>query len=568
MTQHQRGDLRMAQGLLPFQYEAESSSGGVTALGGLPLYLDLIKASGLADAVRRHLRVAGDQGWLDVQMVVALLALNLAGGDCVEDLERLEGDSGFAAVVREVEGRLLGPAERRFLKRRWRRERRRSLPSPCSLLAWLGRFHSQEEEGKRQKGTAFIPAMTSQLAGLGLVNRALLGFLQSHRRERVATLDMDATLVESHKRQALYCYKKFKAYQPLNCWWAEQRVVLHSEFRDGNVPAGYEQLRVLKASRDEAAALGVEKVCLRSDAAGYQQDLLLFCGEGQDPRFGVIEFAVSADVTPEFRAAVRQVKEVEWQPLVRRDAEGDCTTTDQEWAEVCYVPSWVGYSKKRADYRFLVIREPLRQLDLGDTDQLPFATEEFAAKGRYKLFAVVTNRTLAWRRGDLVAARALRQERGSPFCHEGRSGRWPDAVGAVRGQCCLVGDHDPRPQPQCSDEAAGPRIGLAYQADEGGTLPPDQPAGARGAPCPPVDRARQCHGRDTDASAGGAANPPGPGSGTTGIDLHLNKHPQFLCRLVRCAARKPPRLPWHGWGDSLYDRRRRDGPAKHAIVTI
>lgn len=399
MTQHQRGDLRMAQGLLPFQYEAESSSGGVTALGGLPLYLDLIKASGLADAVRRHLRVAGDQGWLDVQMVVALLALNLAGGDCVEDLERLEGDSGFAAVVREVERRLLGPAERRFLKRRWRRERRRSLPSPCSLLAWLGRFHSQEEEGKRQKGTAFIPAMTSQLAGLGLVNRALLGFLQSHRRERVATLDMDATLVESHKRQALYCYKKFKAYQPLNCWWAEQRVVLHSEFRDGNVPAGYEQLRVLKASLDEAAALGVEKVCLRSDAAGYQQDLLLFCGEGQDPRFGVIEFAVSADVTPEFRAAVRQVKEVEWQPLVRRDAEGDCTTTDQEWAEVCYVPSWVGYSKKRADYRFLVIREPLRQLDLGDTDELPFATEEFAAKGRYKLFAVVTNRTLP---GDAV----------------------------------------------------------------------------------------------------------------------------------------------------------------------
>src|SRR5690625_1228631 len=224
MTQHQRGDLRMAQGLLPFQYEAESSSGGVTALGGLPLYLDLIKASGLADAVRRHLRVAGDQGWLDVQMLVALLALNLAGGDCVEDLERLEGDSGFAAVVREVERRLLGPAERRVLKRRWRRERRRSLPSPCSLLAWLGRFHSQEEEGKRQKGTAFIPAMTSQLAGLGLVNRALLGFLQSHRRERVATLDMDATLVESHKRQALYCYKKFKAYQPLNCWWAEQRV--------------------------------------------------------------------------------------------------------------------------------------------------------------------------------------------------------------------------------------------------------------------------------------------------------------------------------------------------------
>ena len=57
---------------------------------------------------------------------------------------------------------------------------------------------------------------------------------------------MDATLIETHKRDALPCYKGFKAYQPLNCWWAEQGVMLYSEFRDGNVPAGHEQLRVLQ----------------------------------------------------------------------------------------------------------------------------------------------------------------------------------------------------------------------------------------------------------------------------------------------------------------------------------
>ncbi len=42
---------------------------------------------------------------------------------------------------------------------------------------------------------------------------------------------------------------------------------LHSEFRDGNVPAGHEQLRVLK---DSLAGLpeSVTKVFLRSDTAG------------------------------------------------------------------------------------------------------------------------------------------------------------------------------------------------------------------------------------------------------------------------------------------------------------
>ena len=84
----------------------------------------------------------------------------------------------------------------------------------------------------------------------------------------MATLDMDATLVETGKAEALYCYKHFKAYQPLNTWWAEHGVVLHSEFRDGNVPAGHQQLRVFKAAlgalpprlRPQLYALGASRL--------------------------------------------------------------------------------------------------------------------------------------------------------------------------------------------------------------------------------------------------------------------------------------------------------------------
>ena len=43
------------------------------------------------------------------------------------------------------------------------------------------------------------------------MNQALLGFLQTHRRLAVATLDMDATLIETHKREALPCYKGFNS---------------------------------------------------------------------------------------------------------------------------------------------------------------------------------------------------------------------------------------------------------------------------------------------------------------------------------------------------------------------
>src|SRR5208337_3956162 len=46
-------------------------------------------------------------------------------------------------------------------------------------------------------------------------------------------------------------------------------------------------------------------------------------------------------------------------------------------------------------YRFLTIREPLGELDLGDAEQLPFPTMSFPTLGRYKLFGLVTNRALA-----------------------------------------------------------------------------------------------------------------------------------------------------------------------------
>jgi hypothetical protein len=379
----------LRQGVLGFQYEAERLSTGVTAFAGLPLYLDLVHGSGLAGSVRRHVRVAGSQGWLDIQMALAVVFLNLAGGDCVEDLERLESDSGFAAVLQAIERDLLSRVERRSLKQRWRRKRERTVPSPSALSAWLERFHDAAAP-RAVAGAAFIPVVTEALQGLWQVNQALLGFIQTHQPVTAATLDMDATLIETHKRDALHCYKGFKAYQPLNCWWAEQGTMLYSEFRDGNVPAGHEQLRVLRDCLRYLPA-SVSKVSLRSDTAGYQEELLLYCGEGKDPRFGVIDFAIGADVTQAFRKAVLATAETEWKPLVRM-VDGKAQQTDQEWAEVCFVPNWAGHSLKRADYRFLAIREPLRQLTLGDVAQLPFPTQEFATKGTYKLFAVVTNR--------------------------------------------------------------------------------------------------------------------------------------------------------------------------------
>jgi hypothetical protein len=240
----------MAQGVLPYKYEEEKIDGGMTALAGLPVYLDLASVLGLGDHIRAHMHLRRSQGWTDEQMILSLILLNLAGGDSVDDMRILEKDEGFCKVLGRIETKGLTRRQRRAQERRWRKEHHRSVPSPSAVFRYLEAFHNPEEEKKREKGKAFIPAPNQHLEGLMKVNRDLVASVQKHRPKAEATLDMDATLVETQKEDALFSYKGYKAYQPFNTWWAEQELVLHTEFRDGNVPAGYEQLRVFKNALD------------------------------------------------------------------------------------------------------------------------------------------------------------------------------------------------------------------------------------------------------------------------------------------------------------------------------
>jgi len=383
-----------AQGVLPFRYEAERTNSGMTALAGLPAYLELAAVSGLTRSIRHHLQVCAEkkQGWTDTQIVMPLVLLNLAGGDSVDDLRKLEGDDGFVQVLRRVEMHGLPRRVRREQDRRWRKERKRAVPSPSVVFRYLSAFDNPAEEAKRIAGHAFIPAPNEHLQALSGVNGGLLRFAQQRSPQQEATLDQDASVVETHKEGALYCYQGCKAYQPLSTYWAEQGMVVISELRDGNVPAHYGNLRQLQEGL-MVLPEGVVKVYYRGDTASYQRNLLQYCAEGKDSRFGVIEFAIGVDVTLEFKQAVAEVGESEWRPL-EREVDGQMVPTAQEWAEVCFVPNWTAQRKDGPTYRFLAIRELLEQAELpGLEAQLPFPSMTFGEK-RYKLFGLVTNRDI------------------------------------------------------------------------------------------------------------------------------------------------------------------------------
>ena len=397
----------MAQGALPFKYEEKEKS-GLTALAGLPTFFELAFVLGMVGSIERHLTVrANSQGWMDAEHVMGLILLNLAGGDHVDDLDRLEADDGLCEVMLRLRSHGLSRKERRKLKHRWRKGRQRAFASRSATHRYLKEFHNPAEEERRkeesEKGKrAFIPAPTRHLQGLQRVCTDLVATVHKHHPVKTATLDQDATLNMCNKAEALHCYKGPKAYQPFNTWWAELQLMLHTEFRDGNVPAGHEQLRCFKEALD-CLPEGVSQVFLRSDTAGYQHKLMHYCAEGKNERFGVVQFTISCNVSPEFKAAVRRVNELQWHRLYRTDEEGDKLATNQEWAEVFFVPTDDRRGKDVTPYRYLAIREVVSNPELPGTEQsnpeLPFQTVRLGPKDRqYKLTGVVTNRTLGGER--------------------------------------------------------------------------------------------------------------------------------------------------------------------------
>ncbi len=75
--------------------------------------MDLAAVAGLRESIGRHVQVrAGSQGWTDAQQILSLVLLNVAGGDSVDDLRKL--DEGFLLI--NLPGRVLERARRLIVR--------------------------------------------------------------------------------------------------------------------------------------------------------------------------------------------------------------------------------------------------------------------------------------------------------------------------------------------------------------------------------------------------------------------------------------------------------------------
>jgi hypothetical protein len=335
--------------------ETVPAATGLTSRAGLPLVLETRRALGLDRAIAQHVHVRERRsGYTEVEKVEALVLLLAVGGDCLDDIAVLQADGGLR--------RLVG----------------RPFPSADALRHFLYAFHdealiAQAQAQRPPDRVAYIPAENAALQGLARVIKALVHRVAAQGRSTTATLDHDATLLESHKREAQPHYQGGRGYQPTAVYWVEQDLVVADEYRDGNVGAGMATLPLIQ--RAFASLPPTVTTCyFRADTACYNEPTLQWLADPQRPGGprGPIGFTIGADMTTDLRKVCAAAPEAAWQLFEERPHESvHCT-------EVEFTPG--DWKKDAPPLRYVALRIRKRQGEL------------FASGTDTKYLALVSNR--------------------------------------------------------------------------------------------------------------------------------------------------------------------------------
>lgn len=320
------------QNVLPFNLEITNDE--ITSHAGLALFGEFVTGVGLDRLVNKHLPdPCSNSGLAQGSYVTPLVLMFNGGGRSLEDMRVIKDDSGLRNV--------LGL---------------RKIPSSCAIGDWL-----------RRMGAG------SGLAGLDIVNRALLA--SSLRKDNLSeyTLDIDATAIEAKKDSAKFTYKGFKGYMPMVGHLAENGFVLFDEFREGNDSPGARNLEFIKRCQSRMPK-GKQIKYLRSDSAAYQASIINHCESDG------VKFAIGGDLDISVREAIGSIPAGKW----RKYRNGYIAETVHTM------------NKTKKSFRLIAIKRPVQG-------------ELFSAEGNGVRFTVIaSNRdesgeeTVAWYnlRGD------------------------------------------------------------------------------------------------------------------------------------------------------------------------
>lgn len=370
-----------AEGEFPFQYDWQPAEEVLTTYAGIPLLVRTARSLNMPGSIQRHLHLKQRQrGFDEASYVESFLVLNALGGECLDDFSRLREDAGLAEMLGH------------------------EMPSPEAARKFLYSFHDESTIERAQQAlplgqVSYIAEESEPLRALAQVNQDLVR--EVGRRcpdQKIATIDLDTTIIESWKREAKATYEGGNGYQPMLALWAEMDLAVADQFRDGNVPAHMAPLPVAQRAF-QALPETVTEYYFRGDSACWEKALVRWLRDAQRDNgpHGTITFAISVRMTPKLKQKAVNISESLWKPY-REDATtiSQCTDLLNYWPEDEDRPEGTG------PLRYVAMRVRRRQGDL------------FGDGNEYKYFAVASNqwewapkKLLEWHREKAGSVEAL-----------------------------------------------------------------------------------------------------------------------------------------------------------------
>ena len=254
----------LAQTVLPFKLEATDEL--LTANAGLALFGEFVRGLGLLRWLSQEMPKPGSgRGYQSDAYVTPLVLMLTGGGRSLEDLRTLKGDSALAMLLKL-----------------------RTLPSTDAVGDWLRRTGSGEG-----------------MAGLGRINQRIAATRIRQTRISAHTLDGDASQIVAEKEAAQFTYKGEQGYMPMIGHLAEAGIVIHDEFREGNIAPATDNLGFIQAC-EARLPKGHRIAHVRLDSAGYQAGIFNHCEDTGKT------FAIGARLDGPTQQAIAEIPESAW----------------------------------------------------------------------------------------------------------------------------------------------------------------------------------------------------------------------------------------------------------------
>jgi len=252
----------MAQSILNFT--VESTNEKLTPRAGEAIFGEFLKAIRVDHLCNKYMPLPqSNRGYDPYTFIQPLLLMLHSGGRYLEDIRMIDSDRALCKLLDM-----------------------KKIPTADSIGKWLKRDNVEK------------------INGMEKLNQVLLQRYLS-RIEEPLVLDIDATVIESHKSIAYTTYKMFPGFTPI-IGHINGGYVIHQEFRQGNVAPADHNLDFLKACE---AQLPQEKTFayLRADAASYQAELFNYCNNND------ITYTIGGHLDQSVLYNISQISQ--WKPL-------------------------------------------------------------------------------------------------------------------------------------------------------------------------------------------------------------------------------------------------------------